>query len=70
MNVTEQTITIINSEGASVGTANLSPQVFNIEPNRQVMHEAVRSYLANQRQGTASTMNCPSVVTCPGWTPR
>ncbi len=51
----EQTIAIINSEGASVGTASLSPQVFNIEPNRQVMYEAVRSYLANQRQGTAST---------------
>ena len=55
MNVADQTITIMNSEGASVGTANLSPQIFNIEPNRQVMYEAVRSYLANQRQGTAST---------------
>ena len=34
----------------------LSKTVFGIEPNTAVMHEAVVNYLANQRQGTQSTL--------------
>ena len=30
--------------------------MFGIEPNTTVMHEAVKNYLANQRQGTQSTL--------------
>lgn len=35
---------------------NLSDAVFGIEPNAAVMHAAVVNYLANQRQGTQSTL--------------
>ena len=34
----------------------LSAAVFGIEPNEVVLHEAVKNYLANQRQGTQSTL--------------
>ncbi len=33
----------------------LSSEVFGIEPNQHLIYEAVRSYLANQRQGTHKT---------------
>lgn len=35
--------------------ANLSDAVFAIEPNENLVYEDVRSYLSNQRQGTAKT---------------
>ena len=34
----------------------LSDAIFGIEPNKAVMHSAVVNYLANQRQGTQSTL--------------
>lgn len=34
---------------------DLDDAIFGIEPNDRVIYEDVRSYLANQRQGTAST---------------
>lgn len=34
----------------------LSDAIFGIEPNTSVMHAAVVNYLANQRQGTQSTL--------------
>jgi large subunit ribosomal protein L4 len=33
----------------------LNPDVFGITPNENVVHQAVKTYLANQRQGTHST---------------
>ena len=42
--------------GASVGEMELSDAVFGIEPNVSVMHACVVNYLANQRQGTQSTL--------------
>ena len=39
-----------------VGEIELNDAVFGIEPNTAVMHEAVKNYLANQRQGTQSTL--------------
>ena len=33
----------------------LPPEVFGLEPDYHVLHEAVQMYRANQRQGTAST---------------
>ena len=38
------------------GDIALSDAVFGIEPNSVVMHAAVVNYLANQRQGTQSTL--------------
>ena len=34
----------------------LNAAVFGIEPNMTVVHAAVKNYLANQRQGTQSTL--------------
>ena len=42
--------------GKSVGEMTLSDAIFGIEPNTSVMHAAVVNYLANQRQGTQSTL--------------
>ena len=43
-------------EGKNVGTIELAESVFGIEPNEAVMHASVVNYLANQRQGTQSTL--------------
>ena len=40
--------------GEAKGDVDLPAGAFGIEPNRHVMWEAVRNYLANQRQGTAA----------------
>ena len=49
-------VTVYDMTGKSVGEMNLSDAVFGIEPNAAVMHAAVVNYLANQRQGTQSTL--------------
>ena len=42
--------------GASVGEIELSDAIFGIEPNKVAVHAVVKNYLANQRQGTQSTL--------------
>jgi len=42
--------------GEQVGTIELSEAVFGIEPNKALLHAAVKNYLANQRQGTQSAL--------------
>ncbi len=49
-------INVVNNKGEAVAELNLSDAVFGIEPNKAVMHAAVVNYLANQRQGTQSTL--------------
>lgn len=49
-------VAIKDMAGKSVGEIELSNVVFGIEPNEAVMHMAVVNYLANQRQGTQSTL--------------
>ncbi len=49
-------VAIKDMAGKSVGEIELSAAVFGIEPNAAVMHMAVVNYLANQRQGTQSTL--------------
>ena len=49
-------IAVVDMAGKNVGEITLSDAVFGIEPNAVVMHEAVVNYLANQRQGTQSTL--------------
>lgn len=39
-----------------VSKIDLSDAVFGIEPNKAVMHDMVKNYLANQRQGTQSAL--------------
>ncbi len=48
--------TVYNLTGEQVGEIELSDSVFGIEPNKTVLHTAVVNYLANQRQGTQSTL--------------
>ena len=49
-------VTVYNMAGASVGEIELSEAIFGIEPNNYAVHEVVKNYLANQRQGTQSTL--------------
>lgn len=49
-------IAVVDMAGKSVGEITLSDAIFGIEPNAVVMHMAVVNYLANQRQGTQSTL--------------
>ena len=42
--------------GKVVSERELNDAVFGIEPNKTAMHSAVVNYLANQRQGTQSTL--------------
>lgn len=49
-------ITVFDMAGKQVGDMDLSESVFGIEPNQSVLHATVVNYLANQRQGTQSTL--------------
>lgn len=49
-------VQVYNQEGRKTSKLELSDAVFGIEPNANAMHLAVVSYLANQRQGTQSTL--------------
>ena len=42
--------------GSKVGEIELSEAIFGIEPNESVLHDSVKNYLANQRQGTQSAL--------------
>jgi large subunit ribosomal protein L4 len=41
-----------NMQGQEIGTVELPDEIFNIEPNQAVMHQALVRQLANKRQGT------------------
>ena len=49
-------IDVLNMAGEKVSELELSEAVFAVEPNTSAMHIAVVNYLANQRQGTQSTL--------------
>ena len=49
-------IAVLDMAGKNVGEITLSDAIFGITPNAVVMHMAVVNYLANQRQGTQSTL--------------
>ena len=49
-------VKVYDMEGKEVGTMDLSEDIFAIPVNVSLMHEAVKNYLANQRQGTQSTL--------------
>ena len=48
------TITMLNMAGQEAGTIELKDEIFGIEPNENAVHDVVKNYLANQRQGTQS----------------
>ena len=47
-------VTMLNMAGESVGELELNDSVFGIEVNEFAVHEVIKNYLANQRQGTQS----------------
>ncbi len=49
-------VKVYDMNGQPVSDLELNDAVFGIEPNTVVMHAAVVNYLANQRQGTQSTL--------------
>ena len=50
------TISVFDMAGKQVSETELNDAVFGVTPNEGVMHMAVVNYLANQRQGTQSTL--------------
>jgi large subunit ribosomal protein L4 len=50
------TFNVYNVEGQAVGSVELDPAEFGGAVNKQLLHEAVLMYLANQRSGTHSTL--------------
>lgn len=55
-------VSVFDMNGKAVSEIELSDAVFGIEPNKTVMHQAVVNYLANQRQGTQSTLTRTEVA--------
>ena len=50
------TVAVLDMAGKEVGKIELAESVFGIEPNKAVMLDMVKNYLANQRQGTQSAL--------------
>ena len=48
-------VKLYNQDAREVGTVELKPEVFGVEPNEAVVHQYVVNYLARQRQGNAAT---------------
>ena len=55
-------VSVLDTAGNKVGTMKLKDEIFGIEPNKYAMHMAVVNYLANQRQGTQSTLTRTEVA--------
>jgi large subunit ribosomal protein L4 len=49
-------LNVVNAQGEAVGTVELDPSELGGKINRQLLHEVVVMYLANQRAGTHSTL--------------
>ena len=49
-------VSVYDMTGKQVADTELNDAIFGIEPNKAVMHAMVVNYLANQRQGTQSTL--------------
>jgi len=49
------TVALMSISGEKVGELELKPEVFGVEPNLPLMHQAVVEELANRRSGTADT---------------
>src|SRR5438270_7273206 len=50
------TLNVYNRTGESVGTVEVDPAEFGGKVSKQLLHDAVVMYLANQRAGTHSTL--------------
>jgi large subunit ribosomal protein L4 len=50
------TVNVVNRQGQPVGTVDIDEAEFGGTVNKQLLHEVVLMYLANQRAGTHSTL--------------
>jgi len=50
------TIPVVNRAGQEVGSVQIDPKEFGGKISRQLMHDVVLMYMANQRAGTHSTL--------------
>lgn len=48
-------VDVISANGTKSGSVSLPTELFGVIPNKTLIAQAVRVYLANQRQGTSST---------------
>ena len=49
-------VDVLKKDGTKSGeTVTLAPEIFEVTPNDHAIYMAVRSYMANQRQGTHQT---------------
>lgn len=55
-------LAVYNMTGKKVSDVEISDSVFGIKPNNAIMHAMVVNYLANQRQGTQSTLTRTEVA--------
>lgn len=49
-------LAVLDKTGKKVSDIELKDEIFAIEPNKSAMHLVIVNYLANQRQGTQSTL--------------
>ncbi len=49
-------VDVLDAEGAKVSTAVLKPELFEVEINGPIMHQAVIAHLAKLRRGTHDTL--------------
>jgi len=47
-------VALLNVSGERIGEIELNENIFGVNINESVLHDAVKNYLANQRQGTQS----------------
>ena len=47
---------VFNMAGEKIGEIELSEAIFGIEPNKSVLHDSIKTHLANCRQGTQSAL--------------
>lgn len=48
-------VKLYNQNGEEIGTVELKPELFEVEPHEALVHQYIVNYLARQRQGNAST---------------
>jgi 50S ribosomal protein L4, bacterial/organelle len=48
------TLNVYKMDGSEAGTVELRDDIFGIDVNQNAVHDVVKNYLANQRQGTQS----------------
>lgn len=48
-------VPVRNREGKTIEEINVSPEIFEVEPNEAVVHQVIKAQLAAARRGTAKT---------------